>query len=330
MKKYLVIQTAFIGDVILSTAVMEKLHKSDPAAQIDVLVRKGNESLFSGHPFIRKCLVWNKKENKYRNLAAVVAEVRSEKYDVVVNLQRYAASGLITALSGAGLKIGFDKNPLAFLYQKKITHELGSLNHPNGHEVDRCLKTVEQFTGRGKAMPRLYPSPADFVKVQSYSEEKFITISPASVWFTKQTPENVWCEVLEKIGNMRCYLLGAPDDLSLCERIASSGKNTVVLAGRLSLLQSAALMSRALMNFTNDSAPLHLCSAMNAPVTAVFCSTIPEFGFGPLSEFSAVVQSDVMPVCKPCGIHGKAACPKGHFDCGKINIGKLYGRIPHG
>jgi ADP-heptose:LPS heptosyltransferase len=327
LKKYLVIQTAFIGDAILATAVLEKLHQHDPSAVLDVLVRKGNESLFDSHPFIRKCYIWNKKENKYRDLFSLINAVRKESYDSVINLQRFAASGLITAFSGAKEKIGFDKNPLSFFYDKRIPHVLGALNQPMGHEVDRCLKVVEHITGIGQARPKLYPSNADFEKVAVYTSERFITISPASVWFTKQTPDLVWCELLEKIGDMRCYLLGAPADVALCERIAASGKNVVVLAGKLSLLQSAALMSKAAMNYTNDSAPLHLCSAMNAPVTAVFCSTIPEFGFGPLSENGVVIESDIRPDCKPCGLHGKSACPMGHFDCGKINSEKLYGRI---
>jgi heptosyltransferase-2 len=82
-------------------------------------------------------------------------------------------------------------------------------------------------------------------------------------------------------------------------------------------------MKNAVMNYTNDSAPLHLCSAMNAPVTAVFCSTIPEFGFGPLSDNARVVQSRLELPCKPCGNHGKAACPKGHFNCGEIQLSDL-------
>lgn len=329
MKKYLIIQTAFIGDVILATAVLEKLHQHDPSATLDVMVRKGNESLFDSHPNIRKCYVWNKKENKYRKLVSLINAVRKEEYDAVINLQRFAASGLITAFSGAKEKIGFDKNPLSFLYDKRITHELGSLNQPKGHEVDRCLKTIEHITGSGQARPKLYPSNADFEKIALYASEKFITISPASVWFTKQTPDRVWCELLEKFSGMRCYLLGAPADAALCERIAASGKNVAVLAGQLSLLQSAALMSNAVMNYTNDSAPLHLCSAMNAPVTAVFCSTIPEFGFGPLSDNGLVIESDIRPDCKPCGLHGKSACPLGHFDCGKIDAQKLLQRINH-
>ena len=96
------------------------------------------------------------------------------------------------------------------------------------------------------------------------------------------------------------------------------------LAGHLSFLDSTALMQSALMNYVNDSAPLHLCSATNSPVTAIFCSTIPEFGFGPLSEKSFVVQEQDNLVCRPCGLHGKKICPLGHFNCGQnINTNNL-------
>jgi heptosyltransferase-2 len=102
----------------------------------------------------------------------------------------------------------------------------------------------------------------------------------------------------------------------------------VVLAGQLSLLQSAALMSKAKRNFVNDSGPLHLCSAMDAPVTAVFCSTIPSFGFGPLSKDSKVVQTALGLACRPCGLHGRKECPEGHFKCGtSINTVDLLNTI---
>ncbi len=61
MQKFLIIQTAFIGDVVLATGLVEKLHQHFPGAQIDFLVRKGNEGLLQGHPFLHEVLVWNKK-----------------------------------------------------------------------------------------------------------------------------------------------------------------------------------------------------------------------------------------------------------------------------
>lgn len=86
MQKILVVQTAFIGDVVLATALIEKLHAAYPQAAIDMLVRKGNEQLFSGHPFLRETLVWNKKQAKYRNLFAMIAKIRKRKYDLVADM----------------------------------------------------------------------------------------------------------------------------------------------------------------------------------------------------------------------------------------------------
>ena len=76
------------------------------------------------------------------------------------------------------------------------------------------------------------------------------------------------------------------------------------------------MMEAAAMNYVNDSAPLHFASAMNAPVTAIFCSTIPEFGYTPLSDISHIVETSEKLPCRPCGLHGKKACPEGHFKCG--------------
>ena len=116
MQKILVIQTAFIGDVVLATSLLETLHENYPQASIDIIVRQGNESLFNEHPFISELIVWNKKENKYLHWLQVLQRIRAKKYDLLINLQRYAATGLWTVLSKATTTIGFDKNPFSFLF----------------------------------------------------------------------------------------------------------------------------------------------------------------------------------------------------------------------
>ena len=101
------------------------------------------------------------------------------------------------------------------------------------------------------------------------------------------------------------------------------------LAGKLSFLQSASLMRDAKMNYVNDSAPMHFASAMDAPVTAIYCSTIPEFGYGPLGKNSSIVQADILLACKPCGIHGNNRCPEHHFNCAvKIIKEQLLATLP--
>ena len=114
--KFLVIQTAFLGDVILVTAVIEKLHRFYPDAQIDILVRKGNEGVLTGHPYIKQLFTWDNKNKKYRHLLRLITLFRKERYDHILNFQRFAASGLITVLSGGKKTAGFNKNPFSFMF----------------------------------------------------------------------------------------------------------------------------------------------------------------------------------------------------------------------
>ena len=95
------------------------------------------------------------------------------------------------------------------------------------------------------------------------------------------------------------------------------------MAGKLTFLESTALISKAQMTYTNDSAVMHFASAVNAPVTAIYCSTVPGFGFGPLSDQSTIVETSENLSCRPCGLHGKKACPEGHFKCSEIAIEQI-------
>ena len=325
-QQFLIIQTAFIGDVVLATGIVEKLSAFFPDAKIDFILRKGNEGLLINHPRIRKLIVWDKKKNKLGNLWKILNEVRKTRYDKVINVQRFAATGLLTAFSGAKQTIGFDKNPMSFMFGKKIKH-IVSTGGSVRHEIERNNDLVAGFTDRLALRPKLYPAQTDFDIVEKYKTQPYITISPASVWFTKQYPKEKWISFLKNLPvELAIFLLGAPGDHLLAEEIKSeSGKSLIQnLCGNLSFLQSAALMKDAIMNYVNDSAPMHFASAMNAPVTAVYCSTLPLFGFGPLSDKSYVVEIAEPLYCRPCGLHGRSACPEGHFFCAyKINDEQL-------
>lgn len=315
MQRLLVIQTAFIGDAILATAVLEKLHRFYPEAQLDLLVRKGNEGIFRGHPFLHRLLVWD-KGRKYRDLWRIWREIRATRYDAVVNLQRFGATGFLTAMSGAVQRIGFDKNPFAWGFTHRLPHRFGTAEQPI-HEVERSLSLVAHLTDASFERPRLYPSADDYARVRY--EGEYVCLAPASVWATKQWPPERWADLLRHLpANQTAFLLGGKGDAELCAAIIEQSGNSraVNRAGQLDLLQSAALMQGAAMNYVNDSAPLHLASAMNAPVTAFFCSTVPEFGFTPLSDISIIRQTPESLACRPCGLHGKKKCPEGHFRCG--------------
>jgi len=110
MKKALIIQTAYIGDVILATPIIETLHLNFPECTIDFMLKKGNEVLLTGHPKLQKIYVFD-KSNKRSSLLSNIREIRKNKYDLVINLHRYASSGIIAGFSGAKHIIGFKKNP---------------------------------------------------------------------------------------------------------------------------------------------------------------------------------------------------------------------------
>ena len=331
MHRILVIQTAFIGDVVLATALLQNLHAAYPEATIDILVRAGAEELFIHHPYIHQVHVWDKKKNKYQHLFQIIQTIRRIKYDVVINVQRYLATGIITVLSGAKKTIGFNKNPLSFLFSEVVAHQFGlgaghetiyqgaTIHATSIHETSRNHALLASLTTAPVAKPALYPSAAHFIAVQKYQSAPYICMSPGSVWETKKMPAKNWIDLINAVPtNYTIYLMGAPNETALCAEIlsATSRGGVINIAGELNLLEAAALIKSANLNYVNDSAPMHLASATNAPVVAIYCSTIPAFGYGPLSSVQFVIESTASLPCKPCGLHGKTACPLGHFNCG--------------
>jgi len=338
MHRILVIQTAFIGDVVLATALLENLHAAYPAATIDILVRGGAQELFTDHPYMNQVHVWDKKKNKYQHLFRIIQTIRGIKYDVVINVQRYLATGIITVLSGATKTIGFNKNPLSFLFSEVVKHAFGTGEQAAGgaveaggraaeqdssgvslHETSRNHALLASLTTAPVAKPALYPSAAHFAAVQKFQGAPYICMSPGSVWETKKMPAKNWIDLINAVPtNYIIYLMGAPNEKDLCAEIlnGSSREGVINIAGQLNLLEAAALIKGASLNYVNDSAPMHLASATNAPVAAIYCSTIPAFGYGPLSSVQFVVETLEHLPCKPCGLHGKKVCPLGHFNCG--------------
>lgn len=322
LRKVLIIQTAFIGDVILATAILESLHHAFPESQLHLLVRKGNESLFKNHPFLARVLTWDKTSKKFLNLLQICKKVRHQNYDAVINLHQHFSTGLITLFSGANIKAGFLNNPLSFFFTTTLAHRFDGR-----HETRRNHDLIEAaFQKIEFCPPKLYPREPTNCG-EKVRETAYVCIAPASVWHTKQFPAAKWIQFLRSLPPFRykVYLLGSTADYSLCESIKQeSGLTTIEnLAGKLELLESAYLMKDAVMNFTCDSAPLHIATAVNAPVTAVYCSTIPGFGFFPMSSNSFIVQTNRNLKCRPCGVHGKTDCPEKHFLCSDIEIAQL-------
>jgi ADP-heptose:LPS heptosyltransferase len=329
LKKYLVIQTASIGDVILSTALGESLKNNDAYCRVDYFVRKGNESIFFGNKEVNKLFVWDKKNNKYKNLYKLLKLIQKERYDEIFNLQRFASTGFLTIFAGANKTNGYKKNPLSLFYSKRFQHKYST----DWHETDRNHQLIEHITGPKKSLPKLYPSKNEFAKVSVYKTKAYITISPASLWYTKQFPKEKWVEFIKLLPKgLHVYFLGSAEDKVFCDLLIdqSGHKNSINFAGKFTIAESAALMRDALMNFVNDSAAQHIASSMNAKTTSIFCSTVTSFGFGPLSDDAIVVETEEKLECRPCGLHGHHSCPEKHFKCAlNIDTKRLLKRIDY-
>lgn len=323
MKRFLIIQPAFLGDVVLALPVAQALHQAFPDADIHMVVRKGNEAVLANHPAVHRVFLWHKQDNKYKALWQLAMQLRQYRYEAVYNLHRFASSGWLTLMMRTRMRVGFDKNPLSRFYQRCVAHQIPSLQEAATlqeyqHETDRNVSLLPFPVADRR--PRLYPTDADVEAVSIYQERgAYYVIAPASVWPTKQWPAEKWKQLLARIPN-HCwvYLIGAPGDGKLAEKLVGHHPLAENLCGQLTPLQSAVLMQGALRNFVNDSAPLHFASGVNAPVTAVFNSTVPAFGFGPLSDDSRVAEVATPLSCRPCGLHGKRRCPRGHFHCANL------------
>ncbi len=317
-RQVLIIQTAFTGDVILALPIAQRIRTNWPEAKIHFLVRKGNENLLEHHPAIDQIWIWDKNQHKIRNLLGLMSQLSQIPFDLAVNCQRFLSTGILMARLNAKQKRGFSENPLSFLYSAHFPHTRSTKGSDTLiHEVDRNLNLLRDIFPTTREAPKIFPTQEEVFRVQQLLPPgKWIVLAPASVWFTKQWPIEKWKALVGLFPeDWIPVVVGGPKDADLGDLLLTVSNKGVNLCGKLSLRESAALMSLAHRVVCNDSAPLHLASAVSAPVTGIFCSTVPEFGFFPLSPNAVVIQETSGLECRPCGLHGKKSCPQGHFRC---------------
>jgi len=329
--KILIIQTAFLGDVVLSTPLIRAVKKKYPNSKVFFLLIPQTEELLKNNPFLDGIIVYDKKgkEKGVFGFLDLVKRVKSSEFDLALIPHRSLRSALLTYLAGIPQRIGFDKSSGAFLLTQTIKY---IQNQP---ETKRNLSLLgKDISSESDSLPELFPSEDDFKYIDELfkswnvkKEDKIVGIAPGSVWNTKRwLPERfgqVAEALIEKLG-AKVIFIGGKEDEKLCLKISSNMKrNPVIAAGKTSPLQSAALISRCKVILSNDTAPMHIAVAMRIPVIAIFGSTIPEFGFAPTGKNDLVIQKELY--CRPCGIHGRKKCPEKHFRCMKeISVEEVF------
>jgi len=316
VSKVLIIQTAFLGDAVLVTSLVEKIRIESPETIVHLLVRKGFEYIFKAYPHAHLKKVWAyDKKNKLSSWWNLRKQLTGEKFDQVFVAQRFFGMGLLSISLRAKKVIGFDKNPLSLFFDEKVAHDFGR----GKHEVERNSELLASWLGPKVHKPFLDARhvgqmPSDF------QLKKYLCISPGSVWETKRFPVQKWIQFISLLPtDQAIVLMGSRGEKHLSDEITEafvgSGRNIQNACGRFDLMEAIAIYQNSQMSFVNDSGPLHICSAVNAPTIAIFCSTIPAFGFGPLAEQNKVIEAREKLACRPCGDHGKKSCPENHFNC---------------
>lgn len=329
----LVIQTAFIGDAILTLPMIERLKELNPKAEVDVLAIPLTKEIFESSPYVTDIIVMDKKgEHKsFRKLKNVINQLKLRSYKKVYSPHRSFRSAYIILCLRVSESYGFDNSSLKYVYKNVIKYE------PKFHEVQRNLALIDERTESDdwRVLPKIIDIEDDINEISiilssNKIDTKFITVAPSSVWNTKQYPKEYFVKLVEMLlqVNETVILIGGKSDQLLCDEIALNFSQDVFnLAGRLSIPATIQLLKLSKLLITNDSAPTHMGMCADIPVLTIYCSTIPGFGFYPYNKKSTFISYDDL-YCKPCGIHGYQECPLKTFDCAfKLLPEKIFDEV---
>jgi lipopolysaccharide heptosyltransferase II len=312
----LVIQTSFIGDTVLTTPLISALAQR---GAVDVVVTPLSAGLLANHPDVRRVYRYDKRgaDRGIAGFRAMARTVGAADDDAAYLAQGSLRSAALARAAGYGTRIGFDTSAGRIFHTASVRY-CGSQHHS-----ERLWRLGAGDSARPPATglhPRLFPGSAEVEAVEEllresgHDGELLIALAPGSVWATKRWP--YFADLARQLdARARVVVVGSADDRGLAaEVVAATAGRAIDASGRLSLLASAALIGRARVLVTNDSAPQHLASAMGTPTITVFGPTVPAFGFGPLAPQSLVAGVDGL-ACRPCDRHGPARCPLGHWRC---------------
>lgn len=317
----LVIHTAFPGDLVLVTPLLDRLRRDSDLEWLGLCTTPACAPLFAGDPRLDELAVYDKRgaDRGWGGFRRIAAQLKACRPDRVICPHRSLRTSALAWLCDAYERVGFASATGSLAYTELIYDDRGR------HEAERNLALAGPRDGQEDTLPTLHDDPAEEARVRHIFEERGlvhpVAMAPASLWATKQWPARHFgrlADLLMEATPADLVLLGGPDDRPLCEEVAREVHNcrqgrVHLLAGELGLRESYQALRLCRLAVVNDSAPLHLAQAARIPTLAVFGSTVPAFGFGPRGPRDRVLQLSLD--CIPCGIHGRRACPLGTLAC---------------
>ncbi len=349
--KILIVQTAFIGDVILITPLIRAVSELYPKASIDVMVVPAAAKLLENNPHLKSVIPYAKRKTSLWQMAKLL---KAKGYDLVISPHSSGRTHLLLWLSGINRRIGFDRSWLPFLLTDKIPHPT------NMHKIKKNLLLLKFLSPNEFDMQtELFPSEQDKHKadnlLQPFGNKPLIAIAPGSIWATKcwlleryvQLAQELVmqgygivliggegdkdkCDEVEKaVLNLHsypplphsyppiphsCVSRNLPPEPEIPDQVRDEGNLKIInQAGKTNLLESAAIIARCNLMLCNDSGALHIANAMQTRVFAFFGPTVQSIGYYPYRDGDRVFETELG--CRPCGSHGPQKCPLKHHDC---------------
>ena len=296
--KILIIHTAFIGDIVLSTPLIQKLKDLYPKSEIDYLTLPTNQSVLYNNPNLNEIILYDKKgkDKGIKGFLKVLKILKQKKYDYAVIPHRFIKSILLAKLAKIPDIVGFDVATGSSLLDKKVHYDMKK------HEVERLLNLVGY---EGKKIPvRIYPAKENFVKIEKMltisgytgkKEQKLILVAPGSQRSEKMWPIEKYREIIERLKKNKNYFIGITGSKSEKELPLNfeKDKNVIDFRGEISLVEFGALISKADVVVGNDSSPIHIASGFEKPfVIGIFGPGKRSLGFFPWTEKSNVIEDN--------------------------------------
>ncbi|MEK6725974.1 MAG: lipopolysaccharide heptosyltransferase II [Deltaproteobacteria bacterium] len=322
-KNILVVQTAFPGDIVLTTPLFKGLKKSFPESLLTVVTTPQGCELLQDLKEIDSLISYDKKGKDSGELRffGLIRRLRKEGFDLCLSPHRSFRTALMVYGSGAGERIGYSDAALSVVYTSKVFRDTDL------HEVERVLSLLDPLgieSGRLDKMPYLEISSETWVRTKKIFDEAGISpsdtvigIAPGSVWGTKRWIPEGYAALIDRLierYDARVFLLGSPAERDAGDKIISlTGQRPVDLIGKTTLRELIAVIDRCSLLIGNDSAPGHIASARMVPAVSIFGPTVRSFGYYPYGKDIVIVEKELH--CRPCHHHGPDKCPEGHFRC---------------
>jgi ADP-heptose:LPS heptosyltransferase len=321
--KILILRYSSLGDVALTNPVLDGLGAAFPRAQLFYATKSAYVPAIQNHPALKRILALT--GSGFFNLWGHIQEIRDLKPDMVLDLHDSLRTRIISTFTRKAKFLVYDKEALRRrMLVKKLNHQ------PSLHTIQKYLRILEPLGIKPhlKIHFKVFDSRKDQSFLREFLEKRRISpsqlvigLGPGARWKTKQWMPERYAELASRlVEDYRCTLLwfGSKDEIDLIKSIQSKMRGTplergICLADQYSLEQSIALLGRCDLFIGNDSGLTHLASGRGCRVVVVYGSTTTSLGFEPWGPHSVVEVSNL--ACRPCDVHGKNACPLGHFKC---------------